>query len=328
MLEVRRLRIFAAVAQRGSFTAAAEELFMTHSAVSQQMALLERQLGVPLMVRGPRGVELTESGKVLAERSTVLLGTIASIEREMRDLKARHAMVRLGAFPTAGADLIPRVVREYQKRFADTRIVLRSAHAGDMPACLRDGSIHVGLVWDYDFAPRTVPADIEWVHVADDPLCVLFPPDHPLAGESEVELAELAGENWVVRGHHPPYDDAFTVMCRLAGFEPTVGFVTDDYPSAQGLVAARIGISIAPRLSLVAQHPDVVAVPIAAPAPHRRIAAVRLRSANHPPAAQQMLDVLREATVTEATVTEATVTEATVTNATVTNATATVEVPA
>jgi DNA-binding transcriptional LysR family regulator len=297
VLEVRRLRIFAAVAERGSFTAAAEELFMTHSAVSQQMALLERQLGLPLMIRGPRGVELTESGKVLAERSTVLLGTIAGIEREMRDLKARHACVRLGAFPTAAADLIPRVVREYQRRFTDTRVVLRSAHAGDMPGCLRDGEIHVGLVWDYDFAPRTVPSDVEWLHLADDPLCVLFPADHPLARESEVELAELSGENWVVRGHRPPYDDAFTAMCRLAGFAPHIGFVTDDYPSAQGLVAAGIGISTAPRLSLVAQHPDVVAVPVADPAPHRRIAAVRLRSANHPPAAQHMLDVLRDATV-------------------------------
>lgn len=297
MLEVRRLRIFAAVADRGSFTAAAEELFMTHSAVSQQMALLERQLGVQLMIRGPRGVELTEPGRVLAERSTALLGTIANIEREMRDLKARHSSVRLGAFPTAGADLIPRVVRDYQQRYPDTRIVLRSAHAGDMPAYLRDGSIHIGLVWDYDFAPRTVPPDVEWVHLADDPLCVLVPTDHPLAGEPDVELAELAGEDWVVRGHRPPYDDAFVVMCRLAGFEPTIAFVTDDYPSAQGLVAARIGISTAPRLSLVAQRPDVVAVPIAAPAPHRRIGAVRLRDANHPPAAHQMLEVLRESTV-------------------------------
>jgi DNA-binding transcriptional LysR family regulator len=297
VLEVRRLQIFSAVAARGSFTAAAEELFMTHSAVSQQMALLERQLGLSLMIRGPRGVELTEPGRVLAERSTMLLGTIATIEREMRDLKAQHVFVRLGAFPTAGADLIPRVVREYQRRFAGTRIVLQSAHAGDMPARLRDGSIHIGLVWDYDFAPRSTPSDVEWVHLADDPLCVLFPADHPLAAESEVDLGELSGENWVVRGHMAPYDDAFTVMCRLAGFEPTIGFVTDDYPSAQGLVAAGIGISVAPKLSLVAQRADVVAVPITAPGPHRRIGAVRLQNTNHPLAAQQMLEVLRDSTV-------------------------------
>lgn len=295
VLEVRRLQIFAAVAQHGSFTAAAEALYMTHSAVSQQMALLERQLGVRLVIRGPRGVELTESGKLLAERSTGLLGTIAGIEQEMQDLKAKHASVRLGAFPTAGADLIPRVLREYQQRYPETKVVLRSAHAADMPALLREGGIHLGLVWDYDFLPRTMPADVEWLHLADDPLFALVSADHPLAGESEVDLVEFAGESWVIRGHNPPYDEAFTTMCRLAGFEPQIGFVTEDYLSAQGLVAAGIGVSAAPRLALVAQRPDVVAVPIAGAAPHRRIAAVRMRTASHPEAAEQMLEVLRKA---------------------------------
>jgi DNA-binding transcriptional LysR family regulator len=294
VLEVRRLQIFAAVAERGSFTAAAEALFMTHSAVSQQMALLERQLGVPLMRRGPRGVELTEPGKLLAERSTGLLGTLASIEREMRDLKARHAAVRLGAFPTAGADLIPRVVREFSRQHPDTKVVLRSAHAADIPAALRESDIHLGLVWDYDFLPRTIPADLEYLPLVDDPLYVLLPADHPLAAEAEVDLLEFAGETWVVRGHNPPYDEAFTTMCRLAGFEPQIGFVTEDYLSAQGLVAAGIGVSAAPRLALVTGRPDVVAVPIAGLAPHRRIGAVRLLNSPHPPAAQQMLQVLRE----------------------------------
>jgi DNA-binding transcriptional LysR family regulator len=296
MLDVRRLQIFSAVAEHGSFTAAAEALFMTHSAVSQQMALLERQLGLPLMIRGPRGVELTEAGRVLAERSTVLLGSIASIEREMRDLTARHACVRLAAFPTAGADLIPRVVRDYQKRFPDVRVELRSVHTGDIAACLREGTVHLGLVWDYDFAPRTFGPDIELIHLTDDPLCALFPLDHPLAEEPVVDLADLSGETWVVRGHRPPYDDAFVTMCRLAGFEPHIGFVTEDYQSAQGLVAAGIGISAVPLLSLVARHPEVVAVPIAPPTPCRRIAAVRLRGAGHPQAAQQMLEVLRDGT--------------------------------
>jgi DNA-binding transcriptional LysR family regulator len=300
MLEVRRLQIFSAVADHGSFTAAGDALFMTHSAVSQQMALLERQLGVALVVRGPRGIELTGPGKVLAERSRTLLSSIATIEAEMRDLKARHACVRLGAFPTAGADLIPRVVREFQRRHADTRIVLVSAHATDMPACLREGTVHLGLVWDYDFAPRSVPAEIERIPLADDPLCVLVPQDHPLAAEADVTLAELAGENWVVRRHLPPYDTAFATMCRQAGFEPRTGFLTDDYPSAQGLVAAGIGVSVAPRLALVAPRPGVVAVPVAAPAPHRRIAAVRLRDANHPPPAHQMLEVLHDVTASDA----------------------------
>jgi DNA-binding transcriptional LysR family regulator len=296
MLDVRRLQIFAAVAEHGSFTAAAEALFMTHSAVSQQMALLERQLGLQLVTRRPRGVELTDAGRLLADRSRALLGSIAGIEREMRDLTARHTCVRLAAFPTAAADLIPRVVRDYQKRFPDVRVELRSVHAGDVAACLRDGNVHLGLVWDYDFAPRAFAADIERIHLADDPLFALFPVDHPLAGEASVALPDLAGETWAVRAHRPPYDEAFTTMCRLAGFEPDIGFVTEDYQSAQGLVAAGIGIGIVPLLSLATQHPEVIAVPIAPPAPCRRIAAVRLRDADHPEAARQMLEVLRDAT--------------------------------
>jgi DNA-binding transcriptional LysR family regulator len=294
MLEIRRLQIFAAVAERGSFTAAAEALFMTHSAVSQQMALLERQLGVPLMIRGPRGVELTEPGKLLAQRCTGLLGTIASIEREMRDLKTEHAAVRLGAFPTAAADLIPRVVGEFGRRNPETKVELHSAHAADMATALRESAIHLGLVWDYDFLPRTVPPDIDYIPLVDDPLYMLVRTDHPLADESEVDLVEFAGETWVVRGHTPPYDEAFSTMCRMAGFEPQIGFVTEDYLSAQGLVAAGIGVSAAPRLALIAARPDVVAVPIAAPAPHRRIGAVRLQDCTHPPAAHQLLDVLRD----------------------------------
>jgi DNA-binding transcriptional LysR family regulator len=295
MLDVRRLQIFMAVAEHGSFTAAAEALFMTHSAVSQQMALLERQLGVPLMTRGPRGVDLTEAGRLLAERSTGLLGTMAAVERELRDLKSQQRSVRLGAFPTAGAELVPRVVREFRRRHPDTRLLLRSAPAADMAAVLRAGAVHVGLVWDYDFLPRSVPADVEWLHLADDPVVLLLPADHALAGKPAVALSEFADEQWVVRGHSAPYDTAFATMCQLAGFEPRVGFQTGDYLSAQGLVAAGVGISAMPRPAVGVLHPDVRMVPLSEPAPCRRIAAMRLRNAVHPPAARQLLAVLRAA---------------------------------
>jgi DNA-binding transcriptional LysR family regulator len=258
------------------------------------MALLERQLGLALMVRGPRGVELTEAGELLAKRATGLIGSMATIEQEMHDLTQRSASVRLGAFPTAAADLIPRVLREFRKRHPDTKVHLRSAHAADMPAALRDGDIQLGLMWDYDFLPRTVPADIERLPLVDDPLYLLVPADHPFAGESEVDLMEFAGESWVVRGHQPPYDDAFATMCRLAGFEPEIGFVTEDYLSAQGLVAAGIGVSIVPRLALVALRPDVAAVPLSGDGQRRRIAAVRRKDAEHTEAAGWLLDVLRD----------------------------------
>jgi DNA-binding transcriptional LysR family regulator len=295
VLDVRRLQIFTAVAEHGSFTAAAEALFMTHSAVSQQMALLERQLGVSLMTRGPRGVDLTEAGRLLAERSTGLLGTMAALERELRDLKSQQRSVRLGAFPAAGTELIPRVAGEFRARHPDTRLVLKSAHVGDMPAALRDGSVQLGLVWDYDFMPRGVPADVEWLHLADDPMALLLPADHALAGKPAVTLSEFADEQWVVRGHRAPYDTAFATMCQLAGFAPRISFHTEDYLSAQGLVAAGIGIGAGPRLALRTVRPDVRVVPLATPAPCRRLAAVRLRNATHPLVARQLLAVLKAA---------------------------------
>jgi DNA-binding transcriptional LysR family regulator len=105
VLEVRRLQIFAAVAEHGSFSAAAEALFMTHSAVSQQVALLERQLGLELVTRGPRGVEPTEAGRLLAERGTGVLGTLAAVERELQDLKSSSspAWTRASTRPPSSA---------------------------------------------------------------------------------------------------------------------------------------------------------------------------------------------------------------------------------
>lgn len=295
MLDVRRLQIFAAVAQYGSFTAAGEALFMSHSAVSQQMARLEREVGMPLVRRRPRGVELTGSGTLLAERCTVLFGILSSIERELLDLAQTPPRVRLGTFPTAGADLIPRVLREYRRRFPATVVELYPVSGDAMADRIRDGSVHIGLVWDYDIAPRGFGPDCEWIHLLDDPLYVLLPREHPLAGRQSIALARLAGENWVVRVHRPPYEHAFTTMCRIAGFEPKVGFTTEDYQAVQGLVAAGIGVSLLPRLSLAAHRDDVVALPLRGPAAfHRRIAALRLMNAPHPSAAARMLAVLRD----------------------------------
>jgi DNA-binding transcriptional LysR family regulator len=295
MLEIRRLTIFLEVAEHGSFTSAAEKLFMTHSAVSQQMATLERQLGLPLMIRRPRGIELTAAGKLLAERGKVLLTMVASLEGDIVDLKDEQPYVRLGAFPTAGANLIPRAVRDYQVRFPGAKLALYAIHQSELESRLRDNTINLGLIWDYNFAPGSYAADLERLHLSNDPLYALFPCDHPLAYESQVNLADLAGESWVIRSHRPPYEDAFTFMCRLAGFDPHINFITEDYQSAQGLVSAGVGIGIAPLISLVGQAADITSVPIREPVLYRRIAALRLLNGVHSSAERQMLEILRSA---------------------------------
>ncbi|GAA1228117.1 LysR family transcriptional regulator [Pseudonocardia alaniniphila] len=294
MLDTRRLRIFCTVAEEGSFTAAAARLHLTQSAISQQMAILEREVGTALVERCPRGIRLTAAGRLLADRARLLLSELACLEHDLHRLGERPASVHLGVFSTAGAYLIPLVVQEYRQRHTETRLVLHPCQPDELAAQLADGAVTVGLTWDYDFAPR--PLDmLERHHLLDDPMCVLLPAGHPLADHTEpLRLRDLGAEAWVARPHRAPYTDAFEVMCRIAGFEPDVVFRTEDYPSLQGLVAAGVGLAVAPRLSLVAQRPDVVAVPFDEPAFSRRIHAATLPETRRDPLVGQLLDVLRE----------------------------------
>ena len=293
MLDLRRLRIYAAVAESGSFTAAATALFLSQPAVSQQMAILEREAGVPLLERVPRGIRLTPAGQLLAERGTRLLAEVDEIEDELRRLGAGVREVHLGAFPTAGADLVPLAIRAYRERHPDVRVVLTPAHASDVVAQLHSSRITVGLVWDYDFAPQAPDAAFDRVELLADPLRIVLPEDHPAAGEREVAMRDLAEEPWIVRAHRPPYAQAFEQMCRIAGFEPQVAFRTDNYQAIQGLVAAGAGIGLVPRLSLTPRRRDVVSVPMAAPAFSRRIAALAVPAATRPSTVDDLLDVLR-----------------------------------
>jgi DNA-binding transcriptional LysR family regulator len=293
VLDLRRLRIYAAVAEGGSFTAAASALFLSQPAVSQQMAILEREAGVPLLERLPRGIRLTPAGQLLAERTTRLLAEMDAIEDELRSLGAGIQEVHLGAFPTAGADLVPLTIRAYRERHPNVRVVLTPAHANDVVAQLHSSRIAVGLVWDYDFAPQPSDPVFDRVELLADPLRVVLPADHEAAGEREIALRDLAEEQWIVRAHRPPYAQAFEQMSRIAGFEPHVAFHTDNYQAIQGLVAAGAGIGLVPRLSLTPRRTDVVAVPMAAPAFSRRIAALAVPAATRPSTVDDLLDVLR-----------------------------------
>lgn len=293
VLNTSRLRIFRVVAQEGSFTAAAARLHYTQSAISQQMAILERELGVALMERRSRGIILTRAGTLLADRVHPLLSEIAALEHEVQRIAERPRSAHLGVFSTAGAHLVPLVVRRYQQRHPDVQLVVHSCPPEQLSAQLADGAIDAGLSWDYDYAPRAM-AGLTCHHLLDDPLCLLLPPDHPLAepGGPPLALADLEDQSWVSRTHRGLYTNAFEAMCRIAGFEPDVVFRTEDYASLQGLVAAGVGVAMAPRLSLIAQRPDVVIRPVHNPRFARRVQAVTLPGASHDPVAAPLVEVL------------------------------------
>jgi DNA-binding transcriptional LysR family regulator len=295
MLDSRRLEIYCAVAEEGSFTAAAARLNLTQSAVSQQIATLERDVGLALMERVPRGVKLTPAGQFLAKRAQGLLREMSGLEQELHRLADPPKAVTLGVFATAGAHLVPMLVSRYRQRYPETQLVLHASQPEDLPAKLLAGEIDVGITWDYDFLMRPV-GDLHRQHLLADPMVLLLPADHPLADEQgSLRLTELSEEPWIVRTHRSTrYEDAFEVMCRIAGFEPRIVFRTEDYQSVQGMVAAKVGVAVAPRLSMRAQRPDIVVRPIHSPAFARRIDAIALPGYRSNPLAEQLLVLLGE----------------------------------
>jgi DNA-binding transcriptional LysR family regulator len=292
VLDIRRLEVFVAVAEEGSFTAAAQRLYLTQSAVSQQVAALERELGTPLLHRLARGVRPTTAGAVLADRSKHLFGQITSVEQYVRAFGNGPREIRLGAFATAGVELLPIALRTFRKRHPDIRVELTAVHTDSAPAGLREGHIHALLTWDYDIAPQPTDPGLVQRHLPDDPLRILVAADHPLAGRGEVSLADMAGERWVVRAHRAPHSAAHETMCRIAGFEPVVAFRTDDYQSLQGLVAAGMGVGLAPALSLFPPRDDVRVLRLAAPVFTRRVTALTLEEPAPDTPVRDFLDIL------------------------------------
>jgi DNA-binding transcriptional LysR family regulator len=294
MLDVRRLRVLREVARQGSFTAAAAALSYTPSAVSQQIAALEREAGATLVERGPRGVTLTEPGRVLAAGADQILGRLAAAELELQALAGvRAGLLRLGWFATAGATLMPRAIAAFQRRHPAVELDLFQGDPNECVPRLRARELELALVYEFELEPP-LASDLEQVDLVDDPLNIGLPAGHPLAGRQRVRLGELAGERWIQGVRQGSTVEVLPRACRLAGFEPAVAFRTDDRIAVEGLVAAGVGVALIPQLTLPTARPDIVVRPLEATGLSRRVRAALPRGAYRPPAATAMLQVLPE----------------------------------
>src|SRR5919198_917828 len=197
VFETAALEVLCAVARHGSFTAAARAIGYTQSAVSRQVAALEREAGSPLFERLPRGVRPTPAGRVLVEHATVVLARLRSAGEELDALRRlRGGWLRIGAFPTADATLVPLAVTGFRARHPGVHLTLAEGVTPRQLARLGQGELDLAVVSDY---PPGLPeaCGVELVHLLDDPLLLALPRGHHLAAAGEVRLAELAGENWV-----------------------------------------------------------------------------------------------------------------------------------
>jgi DNA-binding transcriptional LysR family regulator len=294
MLDVRRMRVLREVAARGSFSGAAEALSFTQSAISQQIAALEREAGTKLVERGSRGIRLTEAGEVLVRHAEAILARLSTAEEELAALAGlKGGRLRLSTFQSAGATLLPRAVAEFHGRYPDVELGLVEAEPEEATAMLRNGEIDMALVYDFPKGdPLALDESLELAHLIDDRYDVLVSRDHPLAEKSRVRLADLAGETWINSTPGCGCRIAVDMACKQAGFEPRVAFETDEILAQQALVASGMGVALMPQLGLTAVHPGVKVLPAGQSAPVRRIWAARLREAYESPATSAMLRIL------------------------------------
>src|ERR1700759_4860135 len=197
MLDVRRMRVLREVAVRGSFSAAAEALSFPQSAVSQQVAALEREAGTVLVQRNARGVRLTEAGEALVRHTEAILARLAEAEAELEAIAGlRGGRLRLAAFESAGSTLMPLAIAAFSQRHPAVELSMTLLEPEDSLPALRAGELDLTLTFD---ARKVGPVKdgIALAPLVEDPMSLVLPQDHPLARRRHVRRADLAGEAWI-----------------------------------------------------------------------------------------------------------------------------------
>ncbi|WP_433337482.1 LysR family transcriptional regulator [Spirillospora sp. CA-294931] len=293
MLDVTRLRVLREVARSGSLTRAAASLSFTISAVSQQIAVLEREAGAQLLVRHARGVRLTEAGRALVRHAEVIFAELRAAETSLAAIAdGAGGRLRVGSFTTANATLLPRAVSAFQQRFPDVEVDLTEMDRDEAMAAVAVHELDLALVYEFPVVPLEVPANVELTPLLVDPLLVALPPDHPLADRDRLRLTDLAGDRWIQGVHHGSTIDVLPRACRAAGFEPRIAFRTDDQMTVRGLVAAGLGVALAPSLTLPATPSGLVVRPLNEPSLTRTVAAATPAGEYRLPAAAAMIEHL------------------------------------
>jgi DNA-binding transcriptional LysR family regulator len=301
MLNVVRLRVLIEVARQGSFSAAADALSYTQSAVSQQIAALEAEAGMTMLERHARGVRLTGAGEVLVQHAEGILARLETAEAELSAIAGlRAGRLRMASFPTAGATLMPLAIATFREQYPDIELTLAEGEPDQIVPRLRAGELDLALLFDFGepslASERSAPPTegLTWVELLEDPMYLALPRDHPLAVRPKLELAHLSGEAWVQTSGQSPCARHVVRCCLAAGFEPNVSFESDDYQTVQGLVAAGVGVALIPELALSVVREDIVIRTLAPRPPMRSVLAAAPADARLSPATPVMLSILED----------------------------------
>jgi len=295
LIDAHRLAVLREVARAGSFAGAAAVLHHTPSAVSQQIAALERGAGVVLVQRSTRGVTLTDAGRVLLATADAIHAELQTATQQLRALQADGPQaLTVVTFPSAGEPLLaPALTAMTAAAGHPVEVTVIEAEPDQALGSVRDGQADLALVYHFHTPqpPRAWPAAAgpgTYTALVADPLRLLVPAGHPLAARPAVSLAEFAGERWI----HGWGDTGAVIdmLAALSGFQPRAACRSSDYRFISALVGAGVGVALVPSLALTG-NPDVRDLQIT-PQPTRYVGAYLPKRHRPNPAAERLLAAL------------------------------------
>jgi DNA-binding transcriptional LysR family regulator len=291
-LDVGRMRLLREVAVRGTIAGAARALGLTPSAVSQQLAVLEREAGTALVDRSPRGVSLTGAGHALAARAAEVLDVLAAARADLDRLAgAASGPVEIAAVASAALTVASAAARELGGSHPDIDLEVTVAEPTQALGMLVAGDVDLAVVDEYDYVPLALPDFVVEQELCTEPLVLVVA--HGWSGPARPELRDLADARWVMPPREAACGQAVRSACRAAGFEPRVVWTSDDMLVLANAVADGHGIAVLPRRSVAVDAAAVQVLPLRAPHLERRLAAVARASALGRPAVAAVLAALQ-----------------------------------
>jgi DNA-binding transcriptional LysR family regulator len=292
MFDLARLRLLRELAHRGTMTAVADAFGLTSSAVSQQLAILEREARVALMERVGRRVRLTAEGERLAAHAEAIL---QAVEAAVLDLRAAgetpRGALEIACFPSfAKARLLPAVIRA-RDRFPELQVVIHELEPADAIDAVRGGRCHLAVSFAYNLAPRPDVAGLAAQPLMEEPVLLALP-ERWRAAREPIGLKRLAQADWIVGSRQT--DDRLLAerACAAAGFAPRITHTVDDYDLLLRMVSAGLGVGFVPELGLRFSSADAVVVR-SAPLSRRIHALTRRALAASPSVRALLAELLR-----------------------------------
>lgn len=293
MFNVNRLRILREVAARGSIASAAEALYMSPSAVSQQMGTLEREVGVELLERAGRGVHLTPAGERLVEYTERVL---AVLEEAQADVDAvAHGVagrVHTSAFPTAARALLVPALARLRTSYPRLQLRMIDMEPEESIPLLRTGELDILLTYEFEMLPHPQEPGMERIELMSEPMAIALPVSHPLAA-GPVSIADLREDPWIVGRDGSPFLEVQVRISNEAGYQPHIDLHSNDYQVILAAVEAELGVALVPPMARFAEYPGVAFRQPADMEIRRHIVAVIRKGSGTSPALAAALDAIR-----------------------------------